>query len=87
MEFSLFLNNGEQININTEDYTDPTRTVMEYLIEDYTDPTRTVMEYLISMLEYYETELSFCDEENELLFQQVEYGKLLTDLLKPEIKN
>ncbi len=72
MEFSLFLNNGEQININTE---------------DYTDPTRTVMEYLISMLEYYETELSFCDEENELLFQQVEYGKLLTDLLKPEIKN
>lgn len=72
MEFSLFLDNGEQININTE---------------DYTDPTRTVMEYLISMLEYYETELSFCDEENELLFQQVEYGKLLTDLLKPEIKN
>jgi len=72
MEFSLFLNNGEQININTE---------------DYTDPTRTVMEYLISMLEYYETELSFCDAENELLFQQVEYGKLLTDLLKPEIKN
>lgn len=72
MKFSLFLDNGEQININTE---------------DYTDPTRTVMEYLISMLEYYETELSFCDEENELLFQQVEYGKLLTDLLKPEIKN
>jgi len=72
MEFSLFLNNGEQININTE---------------DYTDPTRTVMEYLISMLEYYETELSFCDEENELLYQQVEYCKLLTDLLKPEIKN
>lgn len=72
MKFSLFLDNGEQININTE---------------DYTDPTRTVMEYLISMLEYYEAELSFCDEENELLYQQVEYGKLLTDLLKPEIKN
>jgi hypothetical protein len=72
MKFSLFLDNGEQININTE---------------DYTDPTRTVMEYLISMLEYYEAELSFCDEENELLYQQVEYGKLLTDLLKTEIKN
>ena len=72
MEFSLFLDNGEQININTE---------------DYTEPTKTVMEYLISMLEYYETEISICDEENELLHQQVEYGKLLNDLLKPEIKN
>ena len=72
MEFSLFLDNGEQININTE---------------DYTEPTKTVMEYLISMLEYYETEISICDEENELLSQQVEYGKLLNDLLKPEIKN
>lgn len=72
MEFSLFLDNGEQLNINTE---------------DYTEPTRAVMEYLISMLEYYETELSLCDAENELLYQQVEYGKLLNDLLKPEIKN
>ena len=72
MEFSLFLDNGEQININTE---------------DYTEPTKTVMEYLISMLEYYETEISICDKENELLSQQVEYGKLLNDLLKPEIKN
>lgn len=72
MEFTLFLDNGEQLDIETE---------------DYTEPTRTVMEYLIYMLEYYETELFACDVENELLAQQVEYGKLLNDLLKPEIKN
>lgn len=72
MKLTLFLENGERLDVETEDYEGEVRMVMEYLIET---------------LAFYENENSELDKENETLIQEVEYRNLLSSLLKPEIKN